>query len=52
MNENNKLETLSYDIGTYENVQQVFGKYIWLWPFPIFPKSSQKVNGIYWPKNR
>jgi len=38
-----------YDIGSFENFEQVFGGKAWLWPFPI---SSQSGNGVTWQKNQ
>lgn len=41
-----------YDVGPYDNFDQVFGKNSLLWPFPISSNSSQKANGVVWPKNK
>lgn len=40
-----------YDVGPYDNFIQVFGTNSLLWPFPIASNSSQKANGVVWPKN-
>jgi palmitoyltransferase ZDHHC2/15/20 len=40
-----------YDVGPYENFTQVFGTNAVLWPFPVAGSSSQKANGVVWPKN-
>jgi len=41
----------AYDVGPYENFIQVFGTNALSWPFPIASNSSQKANGVVWPKN-
>lgn len=41
-----------YDIGSYENFEQVFGTNWLLWLIPISPTSSNKANGVVWPKNQ
>lgn len=39
-----------YDIGTKENMRQIFGSNPLLYPFPIFCGSGKPVgDGIYWP---
>lgn len=41
-----------YDMGTVNNVYQVFGTNKWLWPFPVFCGSGKPLgDGIYWPSN-
>ena len=41
-----------YDIGAYENFVQVFGTNTCLWLIPVAPTSSNKANGVVWPKNQ
>lgn len=41
-----------YDIGAYENFVQVFGTNGCLWLVPVAPTSSNKANGVVWPKNQ
>lgn len=33
-----------YDIGTQKNWEQIFGKNIFLWPFPVFGESGKPVG--------
>lgn len=41
-----------YDIGTINNLYQIFGTNKFLWPFPIFLGSGKPLgDGIYWPTN-
>lgn len=41
-----------YDVGSYENWQQVFGGNVWLWPFPVFCESGRpRGDGVEWKKN-
>ena len=41
-----------YDVGKAENFLQVFGTNKLLWLLPVFPESTHRVDGIYWPKNK
>jgi palmitoyltransferase ZDHHC2/15/20 len=41
-----------FDIGAYENFVQVFGTNTCLWLLPVTPTSSNKANGVVWPKNQ
>lgn len=38
-----------FDVGHFENFEQIFGAKAWLWPFPI---SSHTGNGVTWQKNQ
>ena len=41
-----------YDVGPYENFVQVFGTNSCLWLLPIAPQSTQRGNGVVWPRNQ
>jgi palmitoyltransferase ZDHHC2/15/20 len=41
-----------YDIGAYENFQQVFGTNSCTWLIPVAPNASNRANGVVWPKNQ
>jgi hypothetical protein len=41
-----------YDMGSINNIYQIFGTNKWLWPFPVFCGSGKPLgDGIYWPSN-
>lgn len=42
----------TYDIGTINNIYQIFGTNKLLWPFPMYMGSGKPLgDGIYWPSN-
>lgn len=41
-----------YNVGAYENFIQVFGTNSSLWLLPIEAKTSNRANGVVWPKNQ
>jgi hypothetical protein len=42
----------SFDIGSINNIYQIFGTNKLLWPFPIYMGSGKPLgDGIYWPSN-
>ena len=41
-----------YNIGPYDNFVQVFGTNSALWLFPLEAKTSNRANGVVWPKNQ
>ncbi len=41
-----------YNVGPYENFIQVFGTNSAFWLLPVEAKTSNRANGVVWPKNQ
>jgi hypothetical protein len=41
-----------FNVGPYENFVQVFGTNSALWLLPVEAKTTNRANGVVWPKNQ